>query len=79
MATNNDNNNNINNNNRRPWVIKKGIKHYLREIPSSGNNLQEIQKNSTSGNSTYSEKGSLNQVNRTNTPLVSWFASGPSR
>ena len=72
MVIDNDNNNNNinNNNNRRPWVIKKGIKHYLREIPGS-NNLQEIQKNSTSGNSTYSEKGSLNQVNRTNTPLVS--------
>ena len=55
-------------------VIKKGTEQYLCEIPGN-NNLQEIQKNSTSGNSAHSEKGSLNQVNRTNTPLVSWFGS----
>ena len=44
MVIDNDNNNN----NRRPWVIKKGIKHYLHEIPSS-NNLQEIQKTALLG------------------------------
>ena len=49
MVNDNDNNNNnINNNNRRPWVIKKGIKHYLREIPGS-NNLREIQKTALLG------------------------------
>lgn len=50
-------------------VIKKGTEQHLCKIPGS-DNLQEIQKNSTSGNSTHSEKGSLDQVNGTKTSLV---------
>ena len=49
-------------------VIKKGTEKHPREIP--GTQPTGNPKNSTSGSSTNSEKGSLNQVNRTNTPLV---------